>query len=135
MDKSLLQSGHYNKFRKYKKTQSTKVCSRLRLDRSGAAIQDMLFAWAFAVHSGFEYLGPVGESKFLEDVDSLLDIYGLPFKVERVKPANYTFPIIRQTLQRPPTSRQRLACVVHLRRGDVTEKQGQKPLLETNAIY
>ena len=116
------------------------ACSPLRRgDRSGSVIHDMLFAWAFAEVSALEYLGPVGERKELRDLQPALDLFGVPFKIHPRFPSNCTllnpkqyrnesilsqaFPALRKQII--STTSPANTCVVHVRRGDVTESYHQ----------
>ena len=54
-----------------------KVYSKLRTDRSGAAIHDMLYAHAYAFANGMQYMGACPAVYYLADQQILLNALGL----------------------------------------------------------
>ena len=115
------------------------VCSRLRAgDRTGSVIHDALFALAYAETIGAEYLGPIGERSDLADISVLLELYGVPFKVLEREPngcsvldpreyRNETIlaPGLQSVRTHSELTKNISSCVVHVRRGDVTESYPQ----------
>lgn len=117
-----------------------RACSPLRqADRSGSVIHDMAFAWAFALSTGMQYIGPVGKRSDLPDIPARLKLFGVPWKMHRKQPEGCTMlqpaayrkeDVLKEQLPRIRTEAsfkpyKTSNCVVHLRRGDVTEKLKQ----------
>ena len=115
------------------------VCSEIRpSDRSGSVVHDMLFAWSYAEHLGMHYVGPVGNRGDLPEIETILKVIGVPWLLHDVCPTagkmlrpevyrNETYLLEKIPEMKALTAKQELlpTCVVHIRRGDVTETYPQ----------